>query len=121
MAPEDDDNFLDVDAADYTSLASVDLELATVWRERFLDSFFSASRLSPKRRDQANELLTVKRGIAPDGSLLLRIDFDFMGSTEWHTWDGSGAGALLIAGEVGERLGHDVEYDQRHGPTGWEV
>ncbi len=39
MASEDDDSFLDVDAAEYTPLASVDLELATAWRGRFLDSF----------------------------------------------------------------------------------
>ena len=55
-----------------------------------------------------------------DGTVILRIDFDFMGSTEWHTCDGTPSSALAVADEVGNRQGRDVERDQAEGPTGWE-
>ena len=120
MAEADEEGFLDVDAAVYTSLDRHDAALAHTWRQRFLESFFEASALSRKRQGQANELLTVQRGVAPDGTVILRIEFDFMGSTEWHTWDGAPSSALAIADEVGNRQGRDVERDQAETPTGWE-
>jgi hypothetical protein len=120
VADPDEDGFLDVDAAVYTSLDRHDAALAQTWRQRFLESFFEASALSRERQGQANELLTVDRGVAPDGTVILRIEFDFMGSTEWHTWGGTPSGALAIADEVGNRQGRDVKRDQTEGPTGWE-
>lgn len=70
--------------------------------------------------DKANELLTVHRGEGPDGTVILRIEFEFMGSTEWYMWDGTPSIALAIADEVGTRHGRDVEREQAEGPTGWE-
>ena len=120
MADADEEGFLDVDGAVYTSLDRHDAALAHAWRQRFLENFFEESALSRKRQGQANDLLTVRRGVAADGTVILRIEFDFIGSTEWHTWDGAPSGALAIAGEVGNRQGRDVERDQAEGPTGWE-
>jgi hypothetical protein len=120
VADADETGFLDVDAAVYTSLDRHDATLAHTWRQRFLESFFEASALSTERQGKANELLTVQRGVAPDGTVILRIEFGFMGSTEWHTWNGTPSSALAIADEVGNRQGCDVERDQAEGPTGWE-
>lgn len=120
MVDADEKGFLDVDAAVYTSLDRHDAALAHTWRKRFLESFFEASTLSRRRQGEANELLTVQRGVALDGTVILRIEFDFMGSTEWHTWDGTPSTALAIADEVGNRQGRVVERDQAEGPTGWE-
>ncbi len=121
MPREDSDDLRHFDAAVYSRVDDIDPTLAISWRGRFLDHFFATSGLSEHRRQEATEMLKLDRGLAADVTLLLRVEFPFMGSTEWSEWDGSAEEALQIAEDMGSRQGAVVGYDQAHGPTGWEV
>ncbi len=77
---EDDDEFLDVEAASYQPLTAVDPELDRRLRHTYVSLFLSESELSERRYGQAYEMLSISRGILPDGRRLLRVDFPFMGS-----------------------------------------
>ncbi len=118
--PIDDDESRDVNEADCASLDGLNPDLASAMRSAYLDAFFDESKLSPLRRHQAWQMLTIDRGVFPDGSLNLRVTFPFMGPTSWWGWEGDDEEALEIASELGGSAGHDVGWDQAHGPTGWE-
>jgi hypothetical protein len=85
-----------------------------------LDRFFAESGLSPKRRDQADQILTVAVDTYEDGDRSLSVTFDFAGATSEWSWDGSLADAERIGDELGHCWAFDAVADQRHGPTGWE-
>jgi hypothetical protein len=110
----------DFEAAEYQPLVAVHPALDNRWRDRFLDRFFAVSELSEKRRSVAKAMLSIDRGVMPDGGLVLRYKSPFMGSTTWYEWDGSEDEALRMADEEGDLKGYDVGCDQTHGPTGWE-
>ncbi|MDQ4068660.1 MAG: hypothetical protein M3203_04165, partial [Actinomycetota bacterium] len=118
---EDDDEFLDVEAASYQPLTAVDPELDRRLRHTYVSLFLSESELSERRYGQAYEMLSISRGILPDGRRLLRVDFPFMGSTSWREWDGTEEEALASIHEEARARAYDVGFDQAHGPTGWET
>jgi len=95
------DSLFDVDSAVYVSLDDIDANLSDLWREHFLDQFFLVSELSRERRGQAKGMLGLHRGVAPDGTLFLRVEFPFMGITEWHEWDGTEQHAMTTAEDMG--------------------
>ena len=117
---DNEDEYLDVEAASYEPLALVDPELDRRLRDKYASLFLAESELSEKRHDEAFEMLSISRGVLPDGELVLRVEFPFMGSTSWREWDGSDEGAIASIEEEARTKAYDVGFDQAHGPTGWE-
>src|SRR3954451_23438297 len=112
--------YVDADDANYQALSTVDADLDERLRDRYVKLFLAQSGLSWQRYDQAFEMLSLARGVLPNGELLLRIEFPFMGSTTWRGWDGSEPGALQSVEEEAHLKAREVGLDQAEGPTGWE-
>ncbi len=63
---EDDDEYLDVEAASYQPLTAVHPELDRRLRHTYVSLFLSESELSERRYGQAYDMLSISRGILPD-------------------------------------------------------
>ena len=117
---DNEDEYLDIEAASYEPLALVDPKLDRRLRDKYVSLFLAESELSEKRYDEAFEMLAISRGVLPDGELVLRVEFPFMGSTSWREWDGSDEEAIASIEEEARTKAYDVGFDQARGPTGWE-
>jgi hypothetical protein len=98
----------DWDRVVYAPLAALDPKLATRLHARFVARFATRARLSDREREDAAEQLALDRGVAPDGTLVLRAGLPLGCGESFHGWDGSPAGAEEIVDSMAETAGADL-------------
>jgi hypothetical protein len=121
MSGEEEAEWADWNAAAFTPLEQVDGRLADELAGVLIDEFLRHGGLSARRKDEAKAALRLRRGLTPRGTQILGADLPLGAGHPEVEWDGSHAGALQIAREIGETAGRNISDDRDFaGPTGWE-
>src|SRR5262249_1047387 len=98
-----------------------DPQLAESLAGVLVDEFLRHGGLSARHRDEALASLRLRRGITPNGTLILAADLPLGEGRPQHEWDGAHAHALGVAAAMGEPARLNISTERTLvGPTGWE-